>query len=70
MTDAEYLARREAILKQISAPQDVRGPGGMGVTNRSVDDLRKSLATLDADYAAAGSTNTRRVIKVFTSNGL
>lgn len=60
MTQAEYDERRDAILKQMAGPQDLRGPGGMGVTNRSMDDLRKALAALDADWLAQTTTPAAR----------
>jgi hypothetical protein len=71
MTESEYLAARAAILKQMSQPQDMRGPGGMGLTNRSIGDLQKALNALDSDYATQSGTSTARSIgRFYTGEGL
>lgn len=70
MTSEEYLAARAKILSQMSQPQDLRGPSGMGVTNRSISDLSKALAALDADYATQTGTTVSRIGRVYGNEGL
>jgi hypothetical protein len=65
-TPAELQAQRDAILKQMSQPQDVRGPAGMGVTNRNLEDLETALRRIDREIAA---TAIIRQVRVSTTSG-
>jgi hypothetical protein len=60
MTNEEIDVEIDKILKQMSQPQDLRGPGGVGVTNRSHADLRDALASLYAQKARNGGSSGAR----------
>jgi hypothetical protein len=70
MTIEELQAARTAILMQMSQPQDVRGPGGMGATNRSIEDLQRALSSIDAEIASQQGSTVTSIGRFYTNEGL
>ena len=69
MTQAEYLAQREKLVKQLSKPETVSGPVG-SITYRSTKDVIAAITALDAEWQASQKPAPARIGRVYGTEGL